>query len=212
MVFKLYGYPLSSPVKLVATLCFEKNVHFEFVSLDLLKGENKSAEHLARNPWGKVPVIDDDGFILYESRAIVRYIAEKYSAQGPQLIPTDVQKRALLEQAISNEAFNWDKLVDPILFETIYKKYLGGETDPVKLEQLTNSLGKNLDVFEKILSKQKYIAGDELTIADFYFLPGGSSLAIGGVTMIQDRPNLKRWFNEISSRPSWQKAQTALQA
>ncbi|KXN81348.1 Glutathione S-transferase 3 [Leucoagaricus sp. SymC.cos] len=212
MVLKLYGSPISPPVKLVATICYEMNVPYEFVPIDLMKGETKSAEHLARNPWGKIPVIDDNGFILYESRAIVRYIADKYSAQGPQLIPTDVHKRARLEQAISNEAFNWDRLVVPVLLETIYKKFLGGEIDPVKVEQLTNDLGKNLDVFERILSKQKYIAGDELTIADFYFLPGGFALEKGGVTVIQDRPNLKRWYNEISSLPSWQKAQTALQA
>ncbi|KAF5361852.1 hypothetical protein D9756_002057 [Leucocoprinus leucothites] len=206
MVLKIYGHPLSTPSKLVAAICYEKEVPFEFITLDLLKGESRNPEHMARNPWGKVPVIDDDGFILYESRAIARYIADKYAAKGPQLIPSDIHKRALLEQAISSEAFTWDRAMLPILLEAVYKKYQGLESDPAKVEELTKTLCESLDVYEKILAKQKYIAGDELTIADFYFLPAGSGIQSVGINVLQERPNVARWFNETSSRSSWQKA------
>ncbi|KAF5350659.1 hypothetical protein D9756_008529 [Leucocoprinus leucothites] len=208
MVLKLYGHPLSTPAKLVAAVCYEKEVPFEFITVDILKGESRTPEHLAKNPWGKIPVIDDDGFILYESRAIARHIADKYTAKGPQLIPSDVHKRALLEQAISSEAFTWDRAAVPVLLETAYKKYQGLESDPVKVEELTKALAEKLDVYEKILAKQKYIAGDELTIADFYFLPAGSVIQSVGIKVIDERPNVARWFNAISSRSSWQKAST----
>lgn len=67
---------------------------------------------------------DDDGFIVYESRAIARYIADKYADRGPQLVPSDVQKRAIFEQAISTEAFNYHHTALPILLEAVYKKYV----------------------------------------------------------------------------------------
>jgi glutathione S-transferase len=57
MTLKIYGSLLSSPAKLVAAICYEKAVPFEFIHLDLMKGESKTPEHLTRNPWGKVPVI-----------------------------------------------------------------------------------------------------------------------------------------------------------
>jgi glutathione S-transferase len=57
MVLKLYGHPMSPPVKLVATILCEKEVPFEVIHVDLMKGESKSADNLARNPWGQIPVI-----------------------------------------------------------------------------------------------------------------------------------------------------------
>jgi glutathione S-transferase len=57
MVLKLYGSHDSPPARLVATILYEKEVPFEFIHIDLIKGEAKSAENLARNPWGQVPVI-----------------------------------------------------------------------------------------------------------------------------------------------------------
>ncbi|KAJ3572985.1 hypothetical protein NP233_g2723 [Leucocoprinus birnbaumii] len=184
MVVKIYGHPVSAPCKMVAAICIEKEVPYEFITLDFASKEHKSPEHIARNPWGKIPVIDDDGFILYESRAIARYIAEKYSTKGTQLLPTDVQKRT-----------------------DILSGFRGEETDAVKLAEHVKAFSESLETFDKILSKQKYIAGDELTIADFYFLPAGTVMLDNGVNAIQEKPNVARWFNELSSRESWKKAQ-----
>jgi glutathione S-transferase len=64
---------------------------------------------------------DDDGFILYESRAISRYLSKKYQGQGTELIPTDPQAEALFEQAASIEAFNFNAFVAPIVFEKWFK-------------------------------------------------------------------------------------------
>jgi len=68
-----------------------------------------------------MPSKDDDGFILYESRAIARYIIKKYSNQGPQLIPTEPQAEALFEQAASIEVFNFTSFVAPIVAERVFK-------------------------------------------------------------------------------------------
>ena len=80
------------------------NAPVEYVYLDFAKGEHKAPAHLARQPFGQIPAIDDDGFSFYESRAICRYINERV---GGGLVPTDIKGRALMEQWISVETSNF---------------------------------------------------------------------------------------------------------
>ncbi|KAJ7462535.1 glutathione S-transferase [Mycena latifolia] len=105
MVLKLYGgTPARADGGIVAMVLAEKQIPFEFAVVDLTKGEHKTAEFLAKYPFGQ----DDDGFILYESCAIHRYLAEKYAGQGTPLRPTTLMKRALFEQAASIELADFD--------------------------------------------------------------------------------------------------------
>ena len=105
MVLKLYGASLSSCTRRVAIVLHEKKVPFEFHPIDFSKGEHKAPAHVAKQPFGQVPYIDDDGFVLFESRAIARYLALKYAGQGTPLIPSpsDIQKTAKFEEAASIE-------------------------------------------------------------------------------------------------------------
>jgi len=204
MVLKLYGASVSTCTQRVATVLIEKKVPFELVTVDWSKGEHKSEAFVKMQPFGQVPVLEDDGFILYESRAIGRYIALKYSNQGTQLYPEDLKKRALIEQAASVEGSNWDPHVSGIVSEKVFKKWRGLEADDAQVTKYTTALGGRLDVYEKILSKQKYIAGNEFSLADIFHLPYGVKLYDAGHgDLIDSRPNVKRWFNEIRSRDSW---------
>ncbi|KAF8324935.1 glutathione S-transferase [Amanita rubescens] len=151
------------------------------------KAEHKSEEHLKIQPFGQVPGLEDDGFFLYESRAIARYIAIKYDGQ-----------------ATSIEAFNFNPFATGIIWEKISRKHRGLQTDEVQAENLSISLNARLDAYEKILSKQKYLAGDELTLADLFHLPCGAKLYVAGQgDFIDKRPNVKRWFEELTNRESW---------
>ena len=97
---------------------------FEFVNIDFMKGEHKSPEYLKKQPFGQVPyIVEDDGFVLYESRAIGRYIATKYHGQGTPLIPepSDAKATALFEQALSIETSNFDAFASPIAYEKVLK-------------------------------------------------------------------------------------------
>lgn len=139
MVLTLYGFPASTCTKTVGIVLKEKDIPFTFVPIDITKGEQKSPEYLKKQPFGAVPVIvsisfairlshsrfpsqDDDGFILYESRAIARYIATKYASQGPALIPTDLKANALFEQAASVETANFYPSAIGLAKELIFKK------------------------------------------------------------------------------------------
>jgi glutathione S-transferase len=89
MSIKLHGSPYSTCNQRVATVLLEKNVPFEQVTIDFAKAQHKSPEFLKLQPFGKVPVLEDDGFVVFESRAIARYIAKKYAGQGTKLIPDE---------------------------------------------------------------------------------------------------------------------------
>ena len=146
MVLKLYGYPTSSNyTRIVAMILSEKKVPFEFVHIEMDAGEHKSPAFLEKQPFGQIPVIvrsllfsnynnpgpllmcalgfqDDDGYILYESRAICRYIAAKYADQGTKLIPTEsIQAIGLFEQAASIEQVNFSQHAQVIIFEMLAK-------------------------------------------------------------------------------------------
>ncbi|KAG6820933.1 hypothetical protein H0H93_009169 [Arthromyces matolae] len=205
MVLKLYGYPVSTSTQRVAIVLIEKQVPFELVVVDLNKGEHKTPAHLEKQPFGQIPYIDDDGFILYESRAICRYIAIKYATQGTKLLPTGGLKEiAIFEQAASSEESDFDAIVGPAIFENVYKNFLGETPDPKIFKELINKLDGKLEAYDKILSKQKYLTGDEVTLADLYHISNGVMLSQAGSDIIYSKPNVARWFKELTSRPSWE--------
>src|SRR5262249_12843399 len=86
-----HRWPNARKVRLRAA---ELDIPLDRVALDFSKGEMRSAEYLAKNPNGKVPTIDDDGFVLFESCAILSYLASKRPERG--LVPTDPKERAIL--------------------------------------------------------------------------------------------------------------------
>ncbi|KAG2364575.1 glutathione S-transferase [Suillus spraguei] len=195
MVLKLYGFTTSTCTLRVAVVLKEKNVPFEFISVDLTKGAHKAPEFTACQPFDQVPYIDDDGLILYESRAICRYIAAKYASQGTPLLPTDPTAIAFFEQAASTETSNYDPFVSGLVWELKFTMWYGGKTDQARVKLLQGQLSAKLDVYDVILGKQKYLAGNDITLADLFHLPYGAiALDIG----------LDEWWKDISSRASWE--------
>ncbi|KAF9001538.1 glutathione S-transferase [Cyathus striatus] len=155
-------------------------------------------------PFGQVPYLDDDGFIIYESRSIARYIATKYAG----LIPTDLKKQTSLEQAASVETSNSDPYASQQYTITCLRSE--GVPDPEKFKSSIETLSAKLDVYDQILSKQKYVAGDELTLADLFHLSYGEMLAVASSDVMKQKPNVARWFNEIFSCLSWKALQNGV--
>ena len=124
MVLTLYGNSHSTCTARVRTVLEELSIPHEFVEVDFSRpGVLKTPEVLAVQPFGQIPYIDDDGFKLFESRAICRYLAIKYGGIG-KLIPdpSDVQKTALFDQAASIEVTNFDPPASGLGFEIIVKR------------------------------------------------------------------------------------------
>jgi len=203
MAFKLHGSALSTCSRRVALIAKERGLTYQLVSVDMKAAEHKQPAHLEHQPFGQIPyIIQDDGFELFESRAISRYLATLGS--GPELIPTEPKAHAKFEQAASIESANFDPIASQLALEKVFKQYYGAVTDEKRVEELLEKLEGKLDGYEAILGKQKYLAGDNLTLADLFHLPYGdivfNKLGYGN---LGKRPNVKRWWDDITSRPTW---------
>ncbi|KAJ7279889.1 glutathione S-transferase [Mycena rebaudengoi] len=202
MVLKLYGTSeAGSSTSIVVLVLAEKQIPFEHIVVDLGAMEQKTPEFLAMHPFGQVPVIVssvwmtmDNGFILYESRAICRYLAEKYADQGTQLLPKTLEGRALLAN------FN------PVLVRAGKEVLRQRRRNPPDQAEVMAGLEAKLDVYEEILGKHNFLAGDEFTLADLFHLSYVVWIELSGIdVMTSHGPNVKRWWTELVSRPAWVK-------
>ncbi|CCA75596.1 probable glutathione S-transferase [Serendipita indica DSM 11827] len=209
MVLKLHGGSLSTCTARVAVILHEKQIPYELIEVDWPKAEHKSAAWKKNQPFGQTPYIDDDGFILFESRAIAKYIATKYASSGTPLLPSsnDPQSMALVDQGASIENNNFNPSAEGLTVVLFFKKLRAAEAEPKFVEKWETTLQGKMEGFESLLSKQKYIGGNELTYADFFFLPYGEAIIKLGYNHLTNEieyPHVARWWKEISSRESWQ--------
>ncbi|KAJ7046400.1 glutathione S-transferase [Mycena alexandri] len=201
MVLKLYAVSISTCTRRTATVFHELKVPFELIEVDWRNRAHKTAEFLEKQPFGQVPYLDDDGFIVYESRAICRYVAAKYPASG--LIPADPKANALFEQAASVELTRFEPTGGKAGLAYYAQKMQGVAVDKAVIDPLMPVLDKTLEGYDAILGKSRYLAGDTLTLADLFHLPHISYVGLQGSDVMTKRPNVARWYNELIGRPSW---------
>jgi glutathione S-transferase len=201
---KLYGHPMSTCTRKVLTVLDEKGHQADFVLVDIMKGEGKQDANLARQPFGKVPALDDDGFWLYESRAITRYLDEKLP--GTRLQPTDLRDRATMEQWMSVEYSYFSPAAMKIISELLLKKMAGLAPDMEKVKAGIEGVSQAFDVAEKALAKQDYFGNKTFSLADISWMPYVQYLfAAEHGHLITSRPAMKAWWERVSTRPSWKK-------
>lgn len=200
---KIYGHPMSTCVRKVLTTLVEKGHEPDLVMVDLMKGEHKQPAYLARHPFGVVPAIDDNGFSLYESRAIIRYIDQTMA--GPSLTPTDAKDRARMEQWIAVEQSYFTPAAMKIIMQRMFASFAGKQPDEAIVAQGMAETGKVLDVAAETL-KQGYFAPSGFSLADICWMPYVEYLFKAGAgTLITERPAVAGWWERVSSRPSWKK-------
>jgi len=202
---KVYGHPISTCTRKVLTALAEKGEKPEFVTVDIMKGDGKTPDHLARQPFGRVPAIDDDGFQLFESRAIVRYIDE--TRGGTKLHGSDPKTRALVEQWVSVETSEFTGPAMKIIYQTFFYPMMGKPTDDAVVQENRAILEKVCGVMEKQLEKTEYLAGGTFTVADISFMPYVDYLHAGKQGDLFDKfPKIKAWWQRVSDRASWKAA------
>ncbi|KAM0238317.1 hypothetical protein ACHAP5_008722 [Fusarium lateritium] len=209
--FTLYGARGSTNTDRVRlTLAEGGFTDYEFVLLNLAKGEQKSKENFTRHPWGKVPAITfPDGFTLYESRAICKYLAKKYSFP---ILPSesDAQASALLEQAQSEEIQYFAEPAGRIAFEKFAKKFIGLPPDEAVVADALKSVEAYFNVTERRLGEKDYMAGDEFTLVDIYYIPLVQRLFVcGHGDVIMSRKAVSAWWDRVIGRPAIQKIMAA---
>ncbi|XP_057967149.1 glutathione S-transferase F9-like [Malania oleifera] len=206
MVVKVYGSACAASKRVVACLV-EKEIQFETVPVDVSKGHHKQPDFLKLQPFGLVPVIQDGDYSLFESRAIMRYYAEKYKDQGTNLLGKTIEERGVVEQWLEVEAHNYFPPVYNLAIHIMFYSILGVQPDSKVIEESEQKLAKVLDIYEERLSERKYLAGDFFSLADLSHLPFTQYLVndMGKDYMIRNRKHVSAWWDDISSRPSWKK-------
>jgi len=206
-VIKLHGHPISTATAMVLCCLNEKEVEYDFAIVELSAGAHKQPQYLALNPFGVVPTIQDGDLTLFESRAIVKYLAKKYKGQGADLLGNTLAEQALVEQWCEVEGHSFFPPASTILFQTVLRPLRGGATDEAVVEINIGKLNKVLDIYEERLSKSKYLAGDFFSLADLQHLPWTQYLvtACKKGDLISSRKHVNAWWEDISSRSAWKK-------
>jgi glutathione S-transferase len=204
MTMKVYGHPMSTCTRKILTVLAEKGHEADFQLVDLMKGEHKKDDHLARQPFGVVPALEDDGFWLYESRAIIRYLDDKLG--GTKLVPGDLKERAMMDQWTSVEYSYFTPQAMKIIMEMLFHRMAGQTPDMAKVQAARTEVGRVLDVAEKTLAKQEHFAGKSFSLADVSWMPYVQYLfAAESGDLITSRHGVRAWWERVSTRPSWKK-------
>jgi len=204
MPAKLLGCKGSNCTRKVVLTALELGIDLPLQEVDFAKGENRTAEYKQKyQPFGKIPVYVDGDFVLFESRAIARYLND---LAGSKLLPKDPKARAIVEQWLAIEAGVILPAVDIILMERLFAKYHGREGDAALAEAQYNKLQPALDVLETQLSKHPFVGGDEFSLVDIFLIDHFYKLEqTPEKGIIHTRPNIEAWFRRVSSRGTYQK-------
>lgn len=198
-MIKLYGSPFSTCTRKVLMSLLETNTPYELHVIDFAKREHKAEPHVARQPFGQVPAIDDDGFVLFESRAICRYVSAK---ANDALVPSTVRERALMDQWSSVEQSN----VSPHAMKFIYHHVFNRPQEQAVLDAAQAALELAFSALSKPLASQPFLVGDKLTIADIGYMPYLELLNTTPVRASLDKfPHVVAWSSRLRERDSWRK-------
>jgi len=168
MVLTLYIDHISEPSRAVHLFCLENNIPFQIHQLKIIKGLHKSDDAKSRNPNGQVPVIDDDGFHLWESHAILRYLARSRST-ADHWYPKDPKAAALVDRYLDWHHTNLRSGATQYLVgKTLFPMFgIPAEAAELRVKKslpiLENSL-KLIDTF--FLEKTPFLAGEQISLAD----------------------------------------------
>jgi glutathione S-transferase len=182
----------------------EKGHEAEFSLVMIPNGEHQLPSHVALQPFGKVPVLEERGFVLYETRAINAYLDRTLS--GPALTPSEPRDMALLDQFTSVAEAYFVPYAMPLIMETLFRRYLGGEQNLAAIEAGRAGIGTALDVVERRLAVAPYLAGGTFSLADIHWMPYFEYLTqIGEGGVVARRPHLAAWWERVSNRPAWRR-------
>lgn len=202
---RLYYHPLSSNSRRVLLTAYHLGLNLELVVVDLSEGEHKTPEYLRLNPNGRIPILVDGGLHLWESHAIMQYLADKSLEQD--IYPQDVSARADVNRWLFWSANHFAPAAALIIRERVSKRIVGGSgaPDPLEIARGEALLPAAALVLDRHLAGKQWIAQDRLTLADFAIASPlmHTSAAQLPVTEFE---NLQAWFARVQSLDAWTKS------
>ncbi|MCT7987550.1 glutathione S-transferase family protein [Laspinema olomoucense] len=198
-MLKLYYNRISFNSSRVWIALLEKGLPFELVPMKL-NGDQFQPEFLALNPFHQIPVLEDDGFVMVESLAILDYLEAKYPT--PSLLPSDPQMLGTVKMI---EILTLTQMMPPMRPLMMHSMGFSQET-PEKLQEAKQNMGQVLRFFESKLADRLFFGDEQLTLADIVAGTAIPFLPSLGVPL-EDYPQLKDWCDRLMARESWQQTQ-----
>jgi glutathione S-transferase len=204
MSVTIYGIPGSPYVRAALLGCEEKGVACDFRHMNF--GDSKSPEHLARHPFGRIPAFEHDGFALYETQAILRYVDAVFP--GPTLQPSEPRAAARMNQFIGIcDWYFFPQVSATIGFQRLIKPMMGGSTDEEACAAALPDAARCIKVVAQLMGDGPYLAGADVSIADLMLAPQMAFFAMTpeGETLLAGTPNVAAWLARMEARESMSK-------
>ena len=198
----IYGIPGSPFLRSLVLTLEEKGLPYRLHNIGM--GGNRHPDYLARQPFGKIPVITHGDFTLYETQAIIRYV-NRLSPE-PNLVPEDPRAEARMNQVIGIS--DWYVFPGPsagIGFHRVVAAKFGMPADEAKVAASIEPSRTCLSALSGILREQKFFAGDQVSLADLHVFPHLEFLSFAapeGPQLLAEFPSLTAWLAQMQERPS----------
>src|SRR5579864_3983085 len=194
-MIKLYYHPLSTFSRRVRIALAEKQIAYEAIVVDLAQKKHKDPAYLALNPYGRVPTLEENGFVLYESTAILNYL--EATRAEPPLVPADLRQRALVDMNMKLCDIQMTRHTGTIIFP---KRFLPKEKwNEAAMANAKAEIEKHLAILERQLAGKSYLVAEQFTLADICYLPFLEFLPLMEIT---PSPAVAAWRERLLARPS----------
>lgn len=196
----VYGADYSVYVRIVRLALEEKGIDYELVPVDVFAADGVPEWYLEHHPFGRIPAFSHDGFRLFESSAIARYVDEAFD--GPALQPEEPRSRATMNQIIGMlDAYGYRSMVWDVAVERLEKE----PPDEVLIANGLRQAGTVLAVLSSLKASGPWLMGDQLTLADLHAAPiiGYFVKVAEGQSLLGDFADIQAWWNRIAKRPAF---------
>lgn len=202
MALTLHAHPFSTFSRRVRIAMIEKNIPHESVTVDMTAREHKSAAFLALNPYGRVPTLQDDDFVLYESAAILNYLEARFPE--PALVPADLRGRATVDMHMRLCDLQLARQTSTIIFP---KRFLKPERwDTAAMAQAKTDIEGHLAILERQLGDRTWMVGDRYSLVEVSYTPLVQFLPLMEIT---PPPGVAAWVQRMLARPAAQQTAPA---
>jgi glutathione S-transferase len=200
----LYGASYSVYARIARLALLEKGVDHIFEEVDIFAQGGPPADHLRRHPFGRIPALAHDGFELFETQAICRYVDEAFA--GPALQPATPMGRARMTQIIGIlDAYAYRPMVWDIYVERVSRPARGTASDEPRIAAAIPAAERCLGVLQGLMGDAQWLAGsDALSLADLHAAPMLVYLAATpeGAALIARQARIAAWLERMKARPS----------
>jgi len=207
----IYGPAYSTYTRTARLAMEEKPADYRLAEVDILSGAAAQPDHLARQPFAKVPAFEHDGLTIYETNAIVRYIDQAFS--GQRLQPADPRRAARMNQVIGIiDSYAYGTIIGKLFWQRAIVPMQGGKPDEAAVGEARPMIERCLAEFARLKGEDTYMAGPDMSLADLYLAPVIAYLQMTPEAegLLRAHSGLRKWWETMSSRPAMAKTQPSL--